>query len=145
MEKRINSYRPCVFCVVYSDSRFLLLHRKLNWKGWEFPKGGIRKSETAEQAVKREIREETGLKILKITKFSFKGIFHYPKRVWKQKKARSAGYALFAVLVRTGKVKISKTEHDAYKWCSLKEALKLLTWPNQKKCLKTVVNSLRRT
>ena len=138
----INSYRNCVFCVVYADSQFLLLHRKLNWKGWEFCKGGIRKNETPEQAVKREIREETHLKLLEIKKFNIKGKFLYDKKAQKQKGYKGASYILFSALVKKGKPKISKIEHDSYKWCAFRQALKLLTWPNQKKCLKIVKKSL---
>jgi len=138
----INGYRRCVFCVVHADNEFLLLHRKLNWKGWEFCKGGIRKNETPEQAVKREVREETHLKLLEIRKFKIKGKFIYDKKAQKQKGYIGASYVLFFAEVKKGNVKISKTEHDGYKWCSFKQALKLLTWKNQKDCLRIIKKSL---
>jgi len=139
----INGYRKCVFCVVYADREFLLLHRKLNWEGWEFCKGGIRKNETPEQAVKREIREETHLKLLEIKKFNIKGKFLYDKKSQKQKGYKGASYILFSAKVKKGKVKYSKTEHDGYKWCSFKQALKLLEFENQRKCLKIVEKSIK--
>src|SRR3989344_1192122 len=42
--------RKGVFIIVYRKEKdklsYLILKRKLHWKGWEFPKGGIEKGET---------------------------------------------------------------------------------------------------
>jgi len=46
-----ETYRKAVFVVVYretktgKDRKYLILKRKLHWKGWEFPKGGLEKGE----------------------------------------------------------------------------------------------------
>ena len=65
-----DKYRKAVFIVAYSKINnkieYLLLKRKLHWKGWEFPKGGAEEKENNLDAVKRELKEETGLKILNI-------------------------------------------------------------------------------
>ena len=53
--------------------KFLILRRKFIWKGWEFPKGGVKGAinktvkESERTAVLREIKEETGLDV-KISK-----------------------------------------------------------------------------
>ena len=50
-------YRKGFFIVTYSRTKegikYLILKRKLHWKGWEFPKGGLEKGESFEKAVKR--------------------------------------------------------------------------------------------
>ena len=72
----MKKYRKGIFVVVYSKTKnkieYLILKRKLHWKGWEFPKGGKRIYETLQMAVKREVKEETGLKPLKIKSFKEK-------------------------------------------------------------------------
>ena len=50
-----------VFSKSGQNNFFLLLHRCLNWSGWEFVKGGIEGSEAPEQAVMREIEEERNI------------------------------------------------------------------------------------
>ena len=45
--------------------KYINLKRKLHWTGWEFPKGGIGFLETKKNCIKREIKEEIGLKIKK--------------------------------------------------------------------------------
>jgi len=47
---------------------------------------------------------------------------------------------LYSAEVKKGKVKFDKIEHSGYKWMKFKDAVRKLTWKNQKKCLK-VVNS----
>lgn len=141
-----RKYRKGVFIVVYIKKpvRYLLLHRKLHWKGWEFPKGGLLANEKYKHAVTREIKEETGLKILKMRKFDIKGKFIYDKKTEKERKFKGFDWKLFAVEVKKDKVRISRKEHDNYKWASYSQAVKLLKWPNQKKCIKIVNNSLKR-
>ena len=58
--------------------RFLILKKQGFWIGWQFPKGEIDSGETEEQAVKRELKEETGINnINKITKLPFKNNYWY--------------------------------------------------------------------
>lgn len=140
-----NKFRKAVFGVTYSKGEdgkieYLILKRKKHWKGWEFPKGKIEKSERKIDAVKREIREETGLKILKIKSFKEKGNYLYKRRLKDRPRIVGQTYSLFAVQVKKGKIKLDKIEHNGHKWVSFQEAEKKLTWPNQKKCLRIVDN-----
>ncbi len=135
-------FRKGVFCVVYSGRKYLLLHRKLHWKGWEFPKGGLLARENLEHAVIREIKEETGLKAIKIKKLGLKNKFIYDKKTQQERKAKGFSYVLFACGVKKAKIRISRREHDSFKWLSYSKALKLLTWANQKKSLRIANKSL---
>ncbi len=71
--KKILEVMPvsCVDVVVAHKGSFLLCQRKNKpAKGaWWFVGGRVFKNETLEKAVKRKVREETGIKNLKIKKF----------------------------------------------------------------------------
>jgi 8-oxo-dGTP pyrophosphatase MutT (NUDIX family) len=135
-------YRKIVFIVTYAKLKdkiyYLILKRKLHWKGWEFPKGGIDFPELKKSAVKREILEETGNKTLKIKKFNFSGKYKYKKKYPDRKDFIGQSFSLYSAEIKYGKVKIDKTEHSDYKWLLFEEAVKKLTFPNQKKSLKIV-------
>jgi 8-oxo-dGTP pyrophosphatase MutT (NUDIX family) len=138
-----KKYRKAVFIVTYflkknGKIKYLLLKRKLHWKGWEFPKGGIQKNEKAIDAVKRELKEETGLKSLQIKKFSKKGKYKYGQRFSDRKDFVGQTYSLYAAEVKKDKIKVDPLEHYKGKWFSFKRASRKLNWLNQEECLKEV-------
>ena len=122
-------YRKGVFIVVYrgkSKIEYLILKRKLHWKGWEFPKGGIEKKEDEFETVKREVKEETGLKIIEIKKYNKKGKYKYSDSLEDRKNFKGQNFKLFSTRVGNGKVKIDKNEHLDYRWCNFEKAMKLI-------------------
>jgi 8-oxo-dGTP pyrophosphatase MutT (NUDIX family) len=133
-------YRKGVFCVIYSVQnnkiQYLLLHRKLHWKGWEFVKGGRKLFESLRVTAKREVKEETGLKVKFLSKMNYKDKFNYDKKSQADWKARGFRFIVFVCLVEKGRVRIDKKEHDKYIWIAYNQALRLLKWSNQKKALK---------
>lgn len=137
-------YRKAIFAVVYyiinDKIKYAILKRKKHWKGWEFTKGKIEKGETKKKAVRREVEEETGLRILKIKRFKQKGEYKYKKELKDRPGTIGQTYKLFAVEVEPNKIKVDPREHFKGEWVSFKQAEKKLTWPNQRKCLK-IVNS----
>src|SRR5437764_12911069 len=53
-------FRVAVSALLFDAQRVLLAHRRdINW--WNLPGGGMELGETVEEAVKREVLEETGL------------------------------------------------------------------------------------
>jgi 8-oxo-dGTP diphosphatase len=54
--------RVAVYAVIMEQGQVLLAHRNdIDW--WNLPGGGMETGETVEEAIQREVREETGLEI----------------------------------------------------------------------------------
>jgi len=140
-------FRRAAFIVTYALTEkgieYLILKRKLHWNGWEFPKGAKKFYETYKRAVKRELKEETGLRPLKIKKFEIKGEYYYKKELPDRKGYVGQSYVLYAVEVKKEKIELDKIEHLDYKWVKFESALKKLSWRNQRKCLKIVNDWLK--
>ena len=54
------SFRPSVYAVIVRDGKVLL---SKEWDGYDFPGGGIKLGEKIEDALVREVKEETGFDI----------------------------------------------------------------------------------
>ncbi len=142
-----NKIRKAVFIIIYFKEKkqieYLILKRKLHWKGWEFPKGGIKRKEKINSAILRETKEETGQIPKNIHKYFVFGRYKYPKEYKDRKGIFGQSYSLFSAEINSKKIKIDKLEHLDYKFISYENALKYLTWPNQRKCLKIVNKRLK--
>lgn len=63
---RTENTELTVLCMVYKDNKILLQNRvKEDWKGYTFPGGHVEANESFVEAVIREMREETGLTIIR--------------------------------------------------------------------------------
>jgi len=135
-------YRRGVFVVVYSKNKnkisYLILKRKHHWIGWEFPKGGLNSFELKKHAAKREVKEETGLKLLRMKRFDIHEKYDYKKKFPDRPGIIGQTFTLFAAEVEKGRVIIDRGEHSGHRWVDFKEAMKKLTYDNQKRCLKIV-------
>lgn len=58
-----------VDCIILVDGRVLLIHRRNPPHGWALPGGFVEYGETVEDAVRREMREETGLRLEDLRQF----------------------------------------------------------------------------
>lgn len=56
-----DGFRPNVAIVLVRDDRRVLWARRISGDGWQFPQGGMNTDETPEEAMYRELKEETGL------------------------------------------------------------------------------------
>jgi 8-oxo-dGTP diphosphatase len=109
--------------VIFHRDRYLLLKRSHNWKGWEFVKGNLEKKENFKKALLREIREEAGLKKIRIISELPEEIIYKHESINGHTTSMQKG---FLVEYLSGKVKLS-FEHSGYRWVNAKEAKKLLT------------------
>lgn len=140
----MKKYRPAVFVLAYTlentKPEYILLKRKLHWKGWEFAKGKIELGETKVQTAKRELLEETGLRAIKIRKFPYNGKYNYRKILPDRPKYKGQTFSLFGAEVKKDRVSLDPKEHNGHKWVNFTNAHKMLTWGDQKKSLR-IVNS----
>jgi len=97
----------------------VLLHHRTDYDMWDLPSGGMKKGETVFQALKREVKEETGLNIkpIKLT-----GVY--------QNYRREIIVLNFLVKVTSGKLTKNK-EADDFKYFHYKKLPKNLA-PKQK-------------
>lgn len=139
-QKTKSVYRNAVFAVVYKkenkEVRYLILKRKKHWIGWEFPKGGIERGENIKEAARREVYEETGNRALKISRYPIKGKYRYNKVFPDRPGVIGQIYALLSAELPAGrKIRLDREEHLSYLWLPFSKAVRMLRWPNQKKCL----------
>jgi len=108
---------------INSEIQYLLLKRISTLGGfWQPVTGGIEKGETKTQALKREIQN--------VHYYEFWDLF---KRENRQRLMKE--YAFGVEVSPNEKITISR-EHTEHKWCSFKEALKLLKYNENRESLK---------
>ena len=56
-----NGFRANVGIILMDDAGQVLIAGRRGRSGWQFPQGGVKGNESAEQAMYRELREEVGL------------------------------------------------------------------------------------
>ena len=105
---------------------------------WDLPKGHIEKNEDILNTVKREVFEETGLSDVKIIGGFNKTIKYF---FTVQGKTIFKTVVFYLVETKITEVKISE-EHTGYKWLSIGETLKQLTFKNAKDVIKKADNFL---
>jgi nucleoside triphosphatase len=111
---------PTVGALILNDEKQVLLVKSNKWKDrFTLPGGHIELGETAEQALKREVKEEVGLKI-KIIKFLQFQEAIYSQEFWKPKHFI---FLDFLCQAKTTQVKIDNTEIQDYLWTDPKTAL----------------------
>ena len=99
---------------------------------WSFPKGHIEKGETTEEAVRREVREETGIKTLMFIP-GFKQTIRYFVNYNGEKRLKFVAFFLGST---TQENIIISHEHQGFAWLPYKEAIATISYPSDKKVLK---------
>ncbi len=56
-----NGYRRNIGIIILNAKNNVFWAKRINEHAWQFPQGGIKKGETLEKAMFRELKEETGL------------------------------------------------------------------------------------
>ena len=120
MTKDIDSVAKVI---LFWKDRFLMLER-INGDGWELPGGHLNEGEKFSQGAKREVYEETGIKITKL------------KVILKEKDFR-----LYTATPRVLKVKLSN-EHTNYRWVNKRQFIKMKLSKGTKMNLKKILDTV---
>ena len=116
---------------------FLLLKRNPRQGGfWQPLTGGVEEHETLEQALYREVREETGIKeVVRLVPGLLNHKFYAPRAVHEH---------AFGVEVRPGtRVKLDGKEHSDARWCTYEEAKSMMVFPANRTALERLDSILR--
>ncbi|VVC00141.1 RNA pyrophosphohydrolase [uncultured archaeon] len=116
---------------------FLLLHRVLNWKGWEFCKGGIEEGENPVEAVLREAMEETGLEP--------RIVIQLPKKVTWTHAGMKYTYTPFILSASMdSKIDLQQQiiEHDGFRWVEESGVESMLKHEDNKKTFREALAAL---
>lgn len=130
LQKTKHGIAAIIFAEKNGENYFLILHRVLHWKGWEFVKGHIDEGESEEQAVLREVEEETGLKKVEIfkklaVKLEFEDMLNDVYRT-------NSVYLVKADINEKLNLIQDRVEHDQSLWVTDEEALDKLTFDDLK-------------
>ncbi|MCX6800684.1 MAG: NUDIX hydrolase [Candidatus Diapherotrites archaeon] len=122
-----------VSCIIEAENEFLMLQRQIHKPEggkWGLPAGKIDAGEKKEEAILREVFEETGIELEQEKVSYFKKIFvRYP--------THDFIYHMFnAKLPKKPEIKIRNEEHLGFKWVTPKESLELETVLDFKPCIK---------
>lgn len=121
--------KSCGAVILHEDKFLVVKKRQEDGGHWDFPKGKIQAKETEQECAKREVYEETGLKIRMLPGFKAE-IQYYPK----------AGVlktvVFFLAFPEQAKVKYITGEITDHKWLPYEQALKQLTYENARSVLR---------
>lgn len=122
-----DGYRPNVAIVLVNGRNQVFWGKRVKEHAWQFPQGGIKPGETPEQAMYRELQEETGLepqhvKILGRTRewLHYNVPVHWVKREWRGTyKGQKQIWFLLRLVGRDCDISLRASGHpefDAWRW-----------------------------
>ena len=142
-----KSSRPRVLlvnrCIVLNDNNKILLIRRAKgdrWASgfWEFPGGKLDEGQDISHALEREVIEETGLLVIPSSRIAFVDSMIIASGPYQGMP--------YVVIVGIGKCVggdlTLSSEHDAYRWVTVTQALSLKTKEEVKKSLVALAKQL---
>ena len=124
----MKNYRKNVAGFIVNKNNKVLIVKRVNSRGggWQIPQGGVDEGETEEEAIMREMKEETGVNNYEILgEHSEKYAYDWPQ--WHQQKGGYKGQSqkIFYLFFKgeDNDIKVDNREHDDYKWVSVDDVV----------------------
>ncbi len=124
-----DGFRHGVGIILVNQKRQLFLAKRIGKPAWQFPQGGMKETETPEEAMFRELKEEIGLhpedvKIIGMTKRWLR--YRLPKRLVRQNSkplciGQKQKWFLLRMVSQDNSVNLTATdspEFDSWAWVS---------------------------
>ena len=127
----------CVLYYIHRELRVLVIKQARNGN-WSFPKGHVEQNETEYETAIREVREEVGAEVSPIE--GFREVIRYAPKTNVQKDV-----VYFVASPETPTIKMQKEEVSDYKWMRPEDAMKNLTFKNDKEVLRKALDFLKET
>ncbi len=122
-----SSCGAVVFRMISGEVRYLLIKNKRS-ANWGFPKGHIERGETKEETARREVLEETGIRIQIIPGFISKSEYTIQGKVEKS-------VSIFVAKTSDTQTVIQHEEIEDYVWLNYEKAIKTLKFENDRSIL----------
>jgi len=124
-----------ILSFIFDGEKFLLLRNNSKDPShggdyWFTVTGEIEKNETSEDAVKREVKEETNLFVEKIFPLNWGSVY-----LWKNEECKEMNFLSY---VNNEEVLLNE-EHSEYKWVDFESFIKEIHWLDSKTLLKNVL------
>ncbi|MFH1325302.1 MAG: NUDIX domain-containing protein [archaeon] len=142
MKSNIKKTQSAGGVVVNKEGLFLIVNQ--NRKSWSLPKGHIDKGESALEAAKREIYEESGVNNLELLEEL--GSYERYKIALDKKDDFSELKKIFMFLFQTEQSKLSPVDpmNPEARWCRKEEIVNLLTHQKDKDFFLSVVDKINK-
>ncbi|OGG59756.1 hypothetical protein A2765_04170 [Candidatus Kaiserbacteria bacterium RIFCSPHIGHO2_01_FULL_56_24] len=128
-----NKQFDIVGCYVMHEDRFLMLHRhawKPNGNTWGLPAGKRDGEESLLHAMQRELREETGIRVLESE-------LRYFDHVSVRHDEHDFRYHMFSLSFDEAlEIQLSESEHQAFRWVTPNETLSMPLVHDQDECIR---------
>jgi len=131
---------PAVGALIFNPEGKILLIKSHKWRDkYVIPGGHIEVGEKIEDALKREIKEETGLDIYGIAFIGFQEFIH-DDAFWKPE--RHFIFLDYACKTDSSEVKLDSKEAQEYLWIKLEDALRIDVGAYTKNAIETYMKNL---
>jgi len=125
-----------VFSRTEGELRFLLIKNRRS-TNWGFPKGHVENYETAEQTARREIREETGLRIRLLPGFSCQSEYVISGVIEKS-------VTIFLAEAYDRRITAQESEIEDYLWVDYHKAMQMLKFDNDRNTMRRAYGFLKK-
>jgi len=116
--------------------RFLLIKNRRS-ANWGFPKGHVENYETAEQTARREIREETGLRVRLLPGFSCQSEYVISGVIEKS-------VTIFLAEANDRRITVQESEIEDYLWVEYQKAMQMLKFENDRNTMRRANGYLKK-